>query len=166
VADALLFPLDEYDVIHASPPCQGYSTLKTMTTRAYPMLVEQVRERLRASGKPYVIENVEGAPLINATLLCGTMFDLLVRRHRLFETYPLIGFSPMACHHWGAVAKKGTGVTLGRPFYPVYGSFKGGNATIMRAMGIDHYMRREELAEAIPPAYTEYVGRQLREVLR
>jgi len=164
-ADAMTYPLDGFDVIHASPPCQGYSALKGMARPDYPRLIKPLRERLRASGTPYVIENVERAPLINALLLCGTMFGLLVYRHRLFESYPLIGFSPMACHHWAAVARKGTGVSSERPFYPVYGSFKGGNATIARVMGIDHYMRRVELAEAIPPAYTEYVGRQLRAVL-
>ena len=81
--------LKKFDAIHASPPCQSYSDLAARNRNgdAWPRLVEPVREMLKASGKPYVIENVEGAPLLDYVVLCGTMFPgLRVIRHRLFES--------------------------------------------------------------------------------
>jgi DNA (cytosine-5)-methyltransferase 1 len=91
-ADALTLKRDfmaSFDAIHASPPCQSYSDLAKRNGNAdeWPRLVEPVREMLIRSGLPYIIENVEGAPLLNPAVLCGTMFkDLRVLRHRLFET--------------------------------------------------------------------------------
>jgi len=91
-ADALkLDPefIASFDAIHASPPCQSYSDLAKRNGNAHewPRLIEPVREILIASGLPYVIENVDGAPLLNPMVLCGTMFKgLRVLRHRLFET--------------------------------------------------------------------------------
>ena len=83
-----------FDAIHASPPCQAYSDLAKRNGNAHewPRLIEPVREMLMRSGKPYVIENVDGAPLLDPVVLCGTMFKgLRVLRHRLFEAnFPII----------------------------------------------------------------------------
>jgi DNA (cytosine-5)-methyltransferase 1 len=151
----------EFDVIHASPPCQAYSAMKEFTTREYPKLIAPIRELLIASGKPYVIENVEGAKkeMINPLTLCGTMFGLRVIRHRLFETRPEIYFTPHPCNHWLRVVKQGRWPIDDKQFACITGSFSN-QPYARRAMGID-WMKREELAEAIPPAYTEFVGRQL-----
>lgn len=112
-ADALTFPLDGYDFIHASPPCQAFTSLRHLhPDRTYPDLVDPIRQRLIASGVPYSIENVTGAPLGNPEsyliLLCGTMFGLTtadgraeLRRHRLFETSFFI-FPHPVCRHGGA----------------------------------------------------------------
>src|SRR4030042_95566 len=89
-ADALTFPLHGYDFYWASPPCQPFTRLKPLVTNHYHDLIAPIRARLLATGKPFVIENVPGAPLINPLLLCGTMFGLKVKRHRLFECHPPI----------------------------------------------------------------------------
>jgi len=165
-ADAMTFPLDGFDVIHASPPCQDYSkALRPLVHRSYPRLIDPVRDRLAAAGVPWVVENVPGAPLpIQGTLdgawgteLCGTMFGLLVWRHRLFETSFPVG-SPRGCHH------------VGRPINPyrrdndAYWGHDHSERPFRAAMGVE-WMRRDEGREAIPPAYTEYIGAQLMEVL-
>lgn len=162
--DALEYPLDGFDAIHASPPCQGYSRLAAMHPgKKHPLLIEPVRARLRAAGIPYVIENVEGAPLIDPLLLCGSMFELRVergdlRRHRLFECSFPVDQSP--CRH-----RKGV------PSVGVYGhgGHSGKHRMLYKAeaaeiMQID-WMNRDELAQAIPPAYTHYIGHQLRAAL-
>lgn len=147
--------------IHASPPCQKYST-QTRGRGDHPDLVGPVRDRLVDVGLPFVIENVVGAPLINPVRLCGSSFGLGVRRHRLFESsLPLTG---SMCDHASQPPK-----------YPIYDHGKwylsrtaavyghgGGNAKEMwaDAMGID-WMTRPEMAQAIPPAYTEHIGRQI-----
>jgi DNA (cytosine-5)-methyltransferase 1 len=99
--DALTFPLDGYDLIWASPPCQFASVLTPMAHRAkHPNLIPAIRGRLRAAGVPYIIENVAGARahLVNPTMLCGSMFGLQVWRHRFFETsFPV--FAPASCNH-------------------------------------------------------------------
>ena len=106
-ADALEYLADhgqEYAVIHASPPCQAYSVLKHLTTRDHPRLIEAVRAALQATQRPYVIENVVGAPLHFPLLLCGSMFHLAtpcgaqLRRHRLFESNLLL-MAPGDCQH-------------------------------------------------------------------
>lgn len=163
----------EFDVIHASPPCQAHSVTRSLTNKNHPELVPQTRALLRATGKPYVIENVEGAPLIDALTLCGTMFGLDVIRHRLFECSHPIYFPPAPCAHAGKVARhrelRARGITRnplpsdGYRFVGVTGhSFD--TAWARRAMGID-WMKQAELAQAIPPAYTEFIGRHLMEVL-
>ena len=151
-----------YDFIHASPPCQTFSITKNLRNAQGKStdkvdLLEPTRKLLKESGVPYVIENVPGAPLINPVQLCGSSFELKVRRHRLFESnVPLVG---SICDH-----KK-----QGRPV-GIYGSMKdeipkGGKTAdsieqARVAMGID-WMIWGELVEAIPPAYTEYLGRQI-----
>lgn len=154
--------LQGFDLIHASPPCQTYSATKHLRnaqgkTTSKQDLVEPVRELLIASGVPYVIENVEGAPLIDPVQLCGSAFGLKVRRHRLFESsMPLKG---TGCNHR----------EQGRPV-GIYGSMRdeipGGGHTAKtmeeayEAMGIN-WMIWGELVEAIPPAYTHYIGQQI-----
>lgn len=151
----------EYDAIHASPPCQGYSVTKSLHNNSHPMLIEQTRDLLIASCRPYVIENVVGAPLVNPLMLCGTMFGLRVFRHRLFEISPSILLAPFSCNHNGKMApSKGAYHTLeGFDFITCVGNnFKSEDGKI--ALGID-WMIRRELAQAIPPAYTEFIGRHL-----
>ena len=156
-----------FDAIHASPPCQSYSDLakRNRNADAWPRLIEPVRDMLIRSGLPYIIENVEGAPLINPVVLCGTMFPgLRVIRHRLFETNFLLLAPPHGKHpkvHTFDKRKAHYGKTNDmRDFVQVTG---GGNCTIAAAkdaMGID-WMTHAEMAEAIPPAYTEWIGAQL-----
>src|SRR4030042_2837765 len=100
-ADALTFPLDEFDAYHASPPCQAFTKYKNLRKdlpSRYPNLIPSTRRRLTDTDKPFVIENVEGSPLINPIVLCGSMFGLDVRRHRLFECGKFT-VQPLVCHH-------------------------------------------------------------------
>jgi len=163
--------LGRFDAIHASPPCQRYSDLARRNGNAdeWPDLVAPVRDRLRSSGRPYVIENVEGAPLIDPVILCGTMFPgLRVLRHRLFEsniplTAPVHPPHPLVFTHDKRKAQYGK-LDQATAFVMVNG---GGNATVANkadAMGID-WMTGGELNEAIPPAYTRHLGRQVRRAL-
>jgi DNA (cytosine-5)-methyltransferase 1 len=153
-----------FDAIHASPPCPAYSTLGSRYDRtAHPDLVAPTRELLKASRLPYVIENVPGAPLLNPIQLCGSSFGLDVRRHRLFESnIPLMA---MPCAHHLQTEPKYDVYEKGRwfksPIVKVYG-FGGGKAMEHwpEAMGID-WMNPRQLANAIPPAYTEFIGEQL-----
>ena len=159
--------LATFDAIHASPPCQSYSDLARRNGNAHmwPRLIEPVRNMLTGLGVPYVIENVEGAPLNDPIVLCGTMFpELRVIRHRLFEsnvrfTVPSHGKHPLVFTH--DKRKKHYGkLDQNVSFVQVTG---GGNCSVANAkdaMGID-WMTKGELNEAIPPIYTEYLGRQL-----
>jgi DNA (cytosine-5)-methyltransferase 1 len=159
-----------FDAIHASPPCQGYSALKGLTTFDYPLLVASVRDLLRETGLPYAIENVMGAPLHHPFRLCGSSFGLRVWRHRLFETNWPIGMVPLCSHqqHPEPLDVTGTGGPSSKPRSAPGGglSRKPANlAEAREAMGID-WMTRPELAEAIPPAYCEFIGHQLMTYLR
>ena len=147
--------LSEYDLIHASPPCQKYSKCSAphrAAGKVYPDIIKQIRSLLIRSDKPFVIENVEGAPLYRPVMLCGTMFNLKVLRHRLFESNFYI-MSPGRCKHTGTV-KDGDYAT-------VCGNGSGKDRATIKiwsdAMGI-HWMTRKELTQAIPPAYTQYIG--------
>ena len=163
--------LRSFDAVHASPPCQAYSDLakRNRNGHQWPRLIEPVRVRLIETGKPYVIENVEGSPLRDYVVLCGTMFsELRVLRHRLFETnfpimapphpsHPLVHTHDRRKGHYGRTDES-------VDYVQVTG---GGNCTIAAArdaMGID-WMIKREINEAIPPAYTEYVGRALMQAL-
>ncbi len=170
-ADALsLDPefIASFDTVHASPPCQSYSDLAKLNGNAdkWPRLIEPVREMLIRSGLPYVIENVEGAPLLNPVTLCGTMFPpLRVLRHRLFEANFAILPPPHKKHprvHTHDRRKSHFGKTdEWTDYVQVTG---GGNCTVAaarEAMGID-WMTKGEINESIPPAYTEYIGWELR----
>lgn len=179
-ADALTYPLDGYDAIHASPPCQIHSASKRIwqnrdANTTHVDLVAATRTRLQAAGVPYIIENVEGAPLENPTTLCGDMFDLGVKRHRLFETsFFLWGTRPCRPDHPLFVASVFGGTALSRTppggWQAETGNFMQNRVHLTHeqasdAMGID-WMSRKELSQAIPPAYTEHIGRQLREVIQ
>lgn len=168
-ADALTFPLDGFDAIHASPPCQGYCRMKGLIqsqghSKDHPLLIEATRQALISEGKPYVIENVPGSPLINPIQLCGSSFALLVQRHRFFES-SIWFLAPPCCHAWQTSDKpalhRHQGVTS--RVVGCYGNGRGQGDNLAlwsKAMGID-WMTRRELAQAIPPAYTQFIGKQL-----
>lgn len=159
-----LWYLEDFDAIHTSPPCQGYSRMRHVTGKEYPLMIDDVRAVLRATGKPTIIENVEDAPLIDAVLLCGTMFGLKTFRHRKFETNFFLLAPPHASHvHYGKACPQGYGPTAEAQYITVTGNFRL-KANGQRALGID-WMTKPELAQAIPPAYTEFMGRSLMEVL-
>ena len=146
---------DEYDVIAASPPCQAYAKTNRLNYNEHPDLVDPVRELIKH--KPYIIENVVGAPLIDPVLLCGSMFGLRVYRHRLFESNIHFRRKPHPIHQW-PIAKMGRPPQPGE-FMHVVGNFSGVEYA-KQAMGID-WMVRDELAQAIPPAYTEFIGNKI-----
>lgn len=158
--------------IHASPPCKTHTSLKPFSSPDHVDILPETRAALIASGLPYVIENVPGAPMINPTVLCGSMFKLGVRRHRLFETN--WGLTPLRCRHAEQRAASpmyavkdyhtGTPVVRPSPVIGVYGRGQGlgpGEVGMWRhAMGIS-WMTQSELSQAIPPAYTRYIGTEL-----
>lgn len=153
------FLLDDLDLIHASPPCQHWSAMsncKPGLAATYPALIAPVRALLRCTGLPYVIENVPGAPLVDPVTLCGSSFGLAVRRHRLFEScWPL--YAP-PCDHKGYAMNPHNAAGRARmrrlaPGRPI-------ERTWREAMGVG-WMGAHEGREAIPPAYTEHIGRQL-----
>jgi DNA (cytosine-5)-methyltransferase 1 len=156
-ADALTFDLSGFDFIWASPPCQIYTGMLNhgLTDRSkHPDLIDDTRRLLISAGVPYIIENVQGSPLLNPVMLCGEMFGLRVTRHRFFESN-ITFFSPVHPKH------KGTGIRKqgdGGYYYRVYGH-ETGKSQWGEAMGIP-WMRSYELAQAVPPAYSEYLGGQ------
>ena len=153
---------DGFDFYHASPPCQRWSAITKLASRKRHLdLLAPVRERLEQTGKPYVIENVPGAPLVNPLTLCGTMFGLGVIRHRLFESLALL-LSPGPCCHQGTVAD-GTysGVHGGGPRTTHNIPYSEQRRRWEHDMGIHWMQTRNELAQAIPPAYTEWIGQQM-----
>ncbi len=165
-ADAMTYPLDGFDAIHASPPCQAYIQRNKNLDTKHPKLIAPTRQRLQESGTPYVIENVLPEVLLMPTMLCGTMFGLALLRHRFFESPSMLCLS-RSCHHWGTVAagdfaavysyggkghRHGAGVRDAKP--------EPAKVTWNEAMGVD-WMEPYELSQSIPPAYTEFIGRQL-----
>ena len=183
-ADALTFPLEGFAFIWASPPCQAHTSMRVMhNAKAHDDLIPATRARLVASGLPWAMENVIGAPLKNPIMLCGSMFGLGVddaelRRHRLFETnFPLL--TPECQHEarpivgvYGGHIRNRRRRTIG-----VYGEgARDSRRKIDRgvpdftveqgraAMGID-WMTTAELSQAIPPAYSEFIGRAIGQAL-
>jgi DNA (cytosine-5)-methyltransferase 1 len=162
-ADALEFLTEhghEYDAIHASPPCQRYSGM-SRNRSAHPDLYGPTRDGLHAIGKPFIIENVIGAPYHYGFVLCGSMFGLVVRRHRNFET-SWLEFLPLRCEHalqGRPITVTGHGGGTQRPH-----SWKGVKAEWPQYMQMP-WATPEECTQAIPPAYTEYIGRSLMEQL-
>lgn len=158
----------EFDLIHASPPCQHFTryrnNVKDIATR-YENLIEPVRERLQQLNIPYVIENVEGAPLESPVKLCGSMFGLDVRRHRLFETnWPL---PQPACNHKVWTDRKYKGSTgRGNRFTIEVGAWNEKLELQKQCMGVDWKLTLRELSEAVPPAYTEWIGQQFAQRMR
>lgn len=168
-ADALEFVAahgHEFDAIHASPPCQMYSKTKVWA-KDKPMLIEKTRAALIATGKPYVIENVSGAARVmrSSAMLCGLMFGLKVFRHRYFESSVLLLSSPHPRHDGhrigigGMCSVVGSGDANWHNGQHVPADHRT-RAAFNAAMGID-WMLKREIVESIPPAYTEYLGRQL-----
>ena len=160
----------EYDFIAASPPCQAYSDLQKRTGLTYPDLIAPLRDMMILTNKPYVIENVPEAPLINPVVLCGTMFHTLrVIRHRAFESNLFLWRMPHDKKHPLVFTKDKRKTHYGKlnefdSFVQVTG---GGNCSVASAadaMGID-WMTKAELNQAIPPAYTEFIGRQIIELI-
>jgi DNA (cytosine-5)-methyltransferase 1 len=165
-ADAMTYPLDGFDFIHASPPCQSYSAMSACRpglADSYPDLLDATRGRLTASGVPWAIENVATAPLAGAddlfgtygVTLCGRMFGLRLYRHRRFETS--FSVTQPDCSHVTPASKAGhwrpgTIISVSGNCSPI--------AIARAAMGID-WMNRDELSESIPPAYTEHIGHAL-----
>jgi DNA (cytosine-5)-methyltransferase 1 len=161
------------DAIHASPPCQRYTAMRTMWNHRggeHPDLVEPTRKMLESLHLPWVIENVPGAPMAHSIMLCGTMFGLGVkehdrelRRHRLFETsFPLLG---PTCQHQRATIgiygdhardRRRTSGSRGVDFPD-----RDKLALAQEAMGMPWVTRWKGLSEAIPPAYTEFIGAEL-----
>jgi DNA (cytosine-5)-methyltransferase 1 len=168
--DAMTYPLDGFDAIHASPPCQRYTAMRTMWNHRgdqHPDLIAPTRSLLESTGLPWIMENVPGAPMAYSVMLCGTMFGLGVerygrelRRHRWFETsFPMLG---PTCQHQ-------------KPTIGIYGDHARDRRRTEGSRGVD-FPDREKiglaqeamgmpwvtvwrgLSEAIPPAYTEFIG--------
>lgn len=167
LGNALDASVDGFDFIWASPPCQKHTAAAPLQGRDHIDLIPVTRTKLIASGLPYVIENVPGAPLINPVTLCGLALGLNVKRHRLFESnFPFVGPACPKGHPgdwlivfgYSALRRsrgQGTGPKKDR------GKSKGKSvphAETCAAMGID-WMSRMELSQAIPPAYSELIGR-------
>lgn len=169
--DFVLNHADQFDAIHASPPCQPHSAMSVCRpglAGQYIDLLDATRKVLAATGKPWVIENVPGSgiptqPTLDGAqgiVLCGHMFGLELYRHRLFECSHPLTEPPHPRHekmggragHW----KPGEIISVSGHCAPI--------EVAKAAMGID-WMRREELAESIPPAYTEFIGSQLQEII-
>jgi C-5 cytosine-specific DNA methylase len=165
-----------FDAIHASPPCQPFTRAGHLMraqgrTTNKPDLVAPIRERLDNIGLPYVLENVEGAPVQGITL-CGSTFGLGVRRHRLFESNVLLFGAecahssqgrPVGVYGRQGDTPQGRSTATGR--WVVGGQVARTIDQAREAMGVD-WMTWGELKESIPPAYTEWIGRQLRAIVR
>jgi DNA (cytosine-5)-methyltransferase 1 len=158
-----------FDVIHASCPCQRYSPLHAQTCRGvcrHPDLIGPVREKLERIGRPYVLENVVGAPLERPLRLCGSMFGLghggrVLARHRLFESnVPLTEPRPCSCVRGNVVGVYGSGGAWTRTA-PGGGGVKVAGADAAAALGVDWTTHQATLAEMVPPAYSEWIGREL-----
>jgi len=162
-ADAMTYPLDGFDAIHASPPCQLFTRKTSTWGRARVREIEHLdllsptRERLVAAGIPFVIENVPGSPIRAQVMYCGSMFGLRIAKHRLFEADWPLPFPPASCDHrdlynpWqgkGRTADK-LRAAQGTPWIPMHGGAS-------RLAGVTG-----DLDNAIPPAYTEHIGRAL-----
>lgn len=162
-ADAMTYPLDGFDAIHASPPCQAYSALTGKANQAkHPDLYGPTRDRLIASGLPFVIENVIGSPYHHGIVLCGSMFGLGVRRHRNFEMRDLV-LMPFVCDHSGerpTTITTSNGTSGGTKDY--VHSRQTDFVTGRELMGMPWAETQREIGLAIPPAYTEWIGHQLR----
>lgn len=146
-----------FDFVWASPPCQAYTRAQRLRKRAHPDLIAPIREKLRAAGVHYAIENVEGAPLEKPVMLCGAMYGLKTYRHRFFEcNFPI----HLRTHpkHLAKSAKMGRKPKTDE-FIQVVGNFSGAEIA-RKAMGIN-WMTRDELREAIPPIYAWWIAIQV-----
>lgn len=162
--DALEFPLAGFVAVHASPPCPAHSSLNGWSGDSKsPDLIPATRARLIASGVPYVIENVEGAPLLNAVRICGQALGLKVRRHRRFEAnFPLM---VPPCHHPGPPVIV-VGGSIGRKIFdPRRRAIAPSFEEAKEVMGMPWVTTRRGVVDAIPPAYSLLIGEQLMQVL-
>ena len=164
----------EFDAFWAGPPCQSSCALTKGTNRVTKAmnhfdLIPATRAALQATGRPWVIENVQGAEVRRDITLCGEMFPgLAVIRHRYFEVNGFPVMQPPHIKHRGRVAGWRHGEYFDGPYRQVYGD-GGGKGTVAEwqvAMGITWTDVRKEIAEAIPPAYSEYVGGQIIEQIQ
>lgn len=169
LGDATTWPLTGYDAIHASPPCQAYSRMRHLPwlkDRDYPRLLAITWQRLEANGTPWVIENVEDAPMPHSTVLCGWSLGLPIYRHRRFGSSILIMSPPHRKHEHVIApgrmfgARQRIANESGFIADPTFHGAGRNSPELRAAMGID-WMKREEMAQAIPPAFTEYIGEQL-----
>lgn len=159
--DYLVENFDRYDFIHASPPCQAYSIAAKSRRNAgveYPDLVAATRDLLNSTGKPWVMENVPGAPLRTDIVLCGCMFGLQVRRIRLFETsWQHFELMPPCVHDAPAITVVGSGTpswtrkALGHNV---------STEQARQAMGM-WWGTRRDLSQAVPPAYTRWIAERV-----
>lgn len=146
-----LLGLDDFDAIHASPPCQSYSKAFGHLAHEKPKLLERTRSLLERSDRPWVIENVVGAPMPTAAVVCGTGLGLLIRRHRLFEgSFFLMG---SVCRHNKAEINPHRASSRAKAGLDVERRWRD-------AMGVG-WMQKDEARQAIPPAYTFFIGKQL-----
>lgn len=160
--DAMTVDLSGFDFVWASPPCQAYTQAAKARRNAgkiYPDLVAATRDMLFKAGHPFIIENTPGSPLNVSIVLCGSMFGLRLIRHRWFECHPeLFCLVPPCQHHPNPCVVVGNGTTSWAR------AKNGGKCHTIKecreAMGID-WMNRAELSQAIPPAYSEYLGRNV-----
>lgn len=146
-----------FDFVHASPPCQAFSRAQRLRSYDHPNLIPKTHDLLFGSGLPWVVENVPGAPLMMPVTLCGAMFGLGTYRHRLFSWGGFALSVPQHPTHNRPTAKMGRPIADGEMMH-VVGNFSGA-AAARKAMGIE-WMTRNELREAIPPAYTAHIGTQ------
>jgi DNA (cytosine-5)-methyltransferase 1 len=152
----------EYDLIHASPPCQTFTVYRNCRPGhkpKWPDLIDATRKALVDSGRPWVMENVPGAPLLDAAQLCGTSFGIRVRRHRLFEAS--FHIHPRACDHGlftDRIFPGSSNRPNGRTVCNI-GEYRVPLAIQKEHMGVDWDLTLGELSLGIPPVYTEHVAR-------
>ena len=156
-----------FDAVHASPPCQKYSRTASLHGNNHPDLYEAVRDMLNITGAPWIIENVVGSPYETGIILCGSMFGLGVWRHRHFEASFIL--LSLACRHDlvpEPIDVTGTGGPCDRLNKSTGGAHRKPKnlAHAQEVMGIN-WMTRKELSQAIPPAYTNFIGKQLMEYI-
>ena len=153
---------EHFDAVHASPPCQSFTAYRRKghgVGDGYPDLIEPVRRLLEATGLPYVIENVQGAPLRQAVMFCGSSFGLDVRRHRFFESNVPLN-APPCDHGWQTPRFTPASNRTNLRRTVEVGVWRIPLDIQQQAMGID-WMTLPELSEAVPPSYTAHIGRQL-----
>jgi len=163
-ADALQPPvnLDEFDLIHASPPCQHFTKYKNAVEDITDRYEDHLGPTLAMlNGYPSVIENVPGAPLHADLILCGSQFGLNVRRHRYFELQSWSAFGPGGCNHKGWTRQFKSSTDRPNLRYTIeVGAWDEPLERQKQAMGVDWPITVRELSEAIPPAYTKFIGEQ------
>lgn len=153
-ANAIDYPLEGFDFIWCSPPCQAYSTTRSLARKDHLKLVDVMRYRLKSSGIHYCIEMVTGEPLIGSVVLCGAMFGLGTYRHRYFETsFPVERLSHP--RHDKPNAKLGQAPRDGE-MAQVVGHFRG-TSIALKAMGVDRFVPQKYLSQGVPPAYSSYI---------